>query len=75
MTCYMIKIKKLYYGKENSINGRILDVSTTDDELLPYIVQEISYKTRQGAIKGAKKLQKIKNLKNKDIEIQGIIFK
>lgn len=73
MICYLIKVNDLYYGRENAKNGRILRVETTEDVDLPYIVQDISYKTKKGAEKAAKKLQKEK--KGAKISIQGIMFK
>lgn len=73
MTVYLIKVNNLYYGKENSINGRILNIPYYPDEnLLMYTVKEIAYKTKQAAIKAAQKLQKEKP--NAKISIQGLIF-
>lgn len=72
MTLFLIKVNDLYYGRENSPNGRILRVETTDDQLLPYIIQEIAYKTKNAAINAAKKLQKEKPTAK--ITIQGLIF-
>lgn len=72
MKIFLIKVNDLYYGKENTTNGRILNVATTDKDLLPYIVKEIGYKTEKGALKAAKKLQKEK--KNAKISLQGLIF-
>jgi len=69
---YLIKVNDLYYGKENSINGRIIDPKYIEKDLLKYIVYENSYKTKQGAINGANKLQKEKT--NAKISIQGLIF-
>lgn len=71
MVLYLIKVDNLYYGKGNAINGRILSVSTTDDKMLPYIIKEMAYKTKQGAIKGA---QKLKKEQNANVSIQGLIF-
>ena len=62
----------MYYGKENSLNGRIIDPRYIDKSMLKYIVYENSYKTKQGAINGAKKLQKEKT--NASISVQGLIF-
>lgn len=73
MVLYLIKVNDLYYGKENSPNGRILRVETTNDSLLPYIVKEIAYKTKAAAIKGAEKIKKEKQ--NANITIQALIFK
>ncbi len=73
MTVYLIKVNNLYYGKENSTNGRILNIPYYPDEnLLMYTVKEIAYKTKQAAIKAAQKLQKEKP--NAKISIQGLIF-
>lgn len=72
MTIYLIKVNDLYYGRENSPNGRILRVETTDDQLLPYIIQEIGYKTQSAALKAAQKLQKEKPTAK--INIQGLVF-
>ena len=76
MVYYLINIKNssLFYGKENSINGRILQINTTDSQFLPYIIAEIGYKSQQGAIKGARKLQREKGLKASDIKIDGVII-
>lgn len=69
---FLIKVNNLYYGKENSLNGRIIDPRYIDKSMLKYIVYENSYKTKQGAINGAKKLQKEKT--NASISVQGLIF-
>ena len=73
MTIFLIKVNDLYYGREDSINGRIINVSNwIDENLLMYTVKEKGYKTKQAAINTAKKLQK--EHQNAKISIQGIIF-
>lgn len=73
MICYLIKVNNLYYGRENSINGRILRVETIEDCMFPYIIKDISYKTKEGAKKAARKIQKQK--KDVKITIEEIILK
>lgn len=72
MIVYLIKVNDLYYGREDAINGRIINPMYIDKDMIYYIVKENSYKTKQGAIKAAKKLEKIE--KNPKISIQAIEF-
>ena len=71
-TRFLIKVNNIYYGKENNINGRIINPQYIEKNLLKYIVYENGYKTKKGALNGAKKIQKEK--KNANISIQGLIF-
>ncbi len=68
MNYYLININNLYYGKENSINGRILIINRYDKNELYYIIQEIGYKTLQGAKKAYNKLKKQYKEENKKIK-------
>lgn len=72
MICYLVKVNDLYYGKKNNTQGRILRVETIEDSMLPYIVKEISYKTKKAAIIAAKKIQVEKPTAK--VSIQGIEF-
>lgn len=74
MVYYLINIDNLFYGKENNTHGRILKINTVEDSLLPYIIKEIGYTSKNGALKAARKIQKLKNLKSNQIKIDGIII-
>lgn len=74
MVLYLIKVNNLYYGKKNSINGRIINPSYyTDKNILALTVKEIGYKTKTAARKAAEKIKKQEPDAN--INIQGLIFK
>lgn len=76
-TYYLIKINNLFYGKENSINGRILDIRYIDEKDLMYLVEEIGYTTEAGVKKAYKKLIEEFKKQNRKIEhaqIDGIII-
>jgi len=80
MIYYLIEVKEntySYYGKEKfpkrsygRYHGRILHINSTEDSSIPFIVEEIAYKSKKGAIQGAKKLQKEKP--NAKITIQTV---
>ena len=71
-TRYILKCNNLYYLKENAINGRIFNASTIDRDILPYLILECGYKTKEGAKKAAKKL--LKENKPYNVTIQGLTF-
>lgn len=69
---YLIKVNDIYYGRENSINGRIINPMYIDKDMLYYVVKENAYKTKTAAIKGAEKIKKEKKYSN--VSIQGLVF-
>lgn len=76
-TYFLIKINDLFYGKENSPHGRILDIRYIDKNDLMYLVEEIGYTTENGVKKAYKKLLEDFKKQNKIIknsQIDGIII-
>lgn len=70
-TRFLIKVNDIYYGKENSLNNRIINPYCIDEMDLPYIILENGYKTKEGAMKAAKKIQHEKKC---EVTIKGLIF-